>query len=142
MNVPSTTAHHVEKPRSGLDNVVAAATATGTISTTPGQPVEFNHAINYVNKIKNRFQGQPEIYKNFLEILHKYQKEQKSIKDVSVYHVNTVNIQVLLIITVSQAQGLSNANLHGTEQEVKQLMKNQANERTHNDSNQEEVSLQ
>lgn len=109
------------------------------------QPVEFNHAINYVNKIKvgkhfslensgfkekregrgeeeesvrgegrwgrgvgnhctqadcvethvkfmiltcfhsllqNRFQGQPEIYKAFLEILHTYQKEQKNIKEV------------------------------------------------------------
>uniref|UniRef100_H2YZP3 Histone deacetylase interacting domain-containing protein n=1 Tax=Ciona savignyi TaxID=51511 RepID=H2YZP3_CIOSA len=43
-----------------------------------GQPVEFNHAINYVNKIKNRFQGQPDIYKAFLEILHKYQKEQRN----------------------------------------------------------------
>ncbi|EDO41458.1 predicted protein, partial [Nematostella vectensis] len=47
------------------------------------QPVEFNHAINYVNKIKNRFQGQPEIYKAFLEILHTYQKEQKNIKEAA-----------------------------------------------------------
>ena len=46
-----------------------------------GQPVEFNHAINYVNKIKNRFQNQPDIYKAFLEILHKYQKEQRNVKD-------------------------------------------------------------
>ncbi|CAG5127145.1 unnamed protein product, partial [Candidula unifasciata] len=46
-----------------------------------GQPVEFNHAINYVNKIKNRFQGQPDIYKQFLEILHTYQKEQRLTKD-------------------------------------------------------------
>ncbi|KAL5019521.1 hypothetical protein ScPMuIL_002413 [Solemya velum] len=45
------------------------------------QPVEFNHAINYVNKIKNRFQGQPEIYKAFLEILHTYQKEQRNLKE-------------------------------------------------------------
>lgn len=44
------------------------------------QPVEFNHAINYVNKIKNRFQGQPDIYKQFLEILHTYQKEQRNLK--------------------------------------------------------------
>ncbi|XP_068710577.1 paired amphipathic helix protein Sin3a-like isoform X1 [Montipora foliosa] len=47
------------------------------------QPVEFNHAINYVNKIKNRFQGQPDIYKAFLEILHTYQKEQKNIKEAA-----------------------------------------------------------
>ncbi|XP_037110600.1 SIN3 transcription regulator family member Aa [Syngnathus acus] len=45
------------------------------------QPVEFNHAINYVNKIKNRFQGQPNIYKAFLEILHTYQKEQRNAKE-------------------------------------------------------------
>lgn len=46
------------------------------------QPVEFNHAISYVNKIKNRFHNQPEKYKRFLEILHTYQKEQKINKEV------------------------------------------------------------
>ncbi|XP_062404501.1 paired amphipathic helix protein Sin3a-like isoform X2 [Sardina pilchardus] len=59
------------------------------VSSTPAsapplqnnQPVEFNHAINYVNKIKNRFQGQPDIYKAFLEILHTYQKEQRNAKE-------------------------------------------------------------
>ena len=45
-------------------------------------PVEFNHAISYVNKIKNRFQDRPEIYKQFLEILQTYQREQKPIQDV------------------------------------------------------------
>lgn len=88
--------------------------------TQQSQPVEFNHAINYVNKIKvsfaffitliifplsyslisfarnttefkdshalcfflqNRFQGQPDKYKRFLEILHTYQKEQRTLKD-------------------------------------------------------------
>uniref|UniRef100_A0A672Q1G2 Paired amphipathic helix protein Sin3a-like n=1 Tax=Sinocyclocheilus grahami TaxID=75366 RepID=A0A672Q1G2_SINGR len=52
-------------------------TPVNSIPTAPplqnNQPVEFNHAISYVNKIKNRFQGQPNIYKSFLEILHKYQ---------------------------------------------------------------------
>lgn len=43
--------------------------------------MEFNHAINYVNKIKNRFQGQPDIYKQFLEILHTYQKEQRHTRE-------------------------------------------------------------
>lgn len=52
--------------------------------TSPhNQPVEFNHAINYVNKIKNRFQGQPDKYKKFLEILHTYQKEQKTFKEMN-----------------------------------------------------------
>uniref|UniRef100_A0AAV2L2D7 Paired amphipathic helix protein Sin3a n=1 Tax=Knipowitschia caucasica TaxID=637954 RepID=A0AAV2L2D7_KNICA len=57
---------------------------SGTPSGAPlqnNQPVEFNHAINYVNKIKNRFQGQPDIYKAFLEILHTYQKEQRNAKE-------------------------------------------------------------
>ncbi|CAH2273379.1 paired amphipathic helix Sin3a isoform X1 [Pelobates cultripes] len=56
-----------------------AAAATPTMQNN--QPVEFNHAINYVNKIKNRFQGQPDIYKAFLEILHTYQKEQRNAKE-------------------------------------------------------------
>ncbi|XP_053964982.1 uncharacterized protein LOC128867607 isoform X2 [Anastrepha ludens] len=47
------------------------------------QPVEFNHAISYVNKIKSRFQNKPEKYKKFLEILHTYQKEQKVVKEGS-----------------------------------------------------------
>lgn len=46
-------------------------------------PVEFNHAINYVNKIKNRFSSEPDTYKQFLEILQTYQKEQKPIQEVS-----------------------------------------------------------
>ncbi|XP_055637033.1 paired amphipathic helix protein Sin3a isoform X2 [Toxorhynchites rutilus septentrionalis] len=50
-------------------------------NSTPNQPVEFNHAITYVNKIKNRFHSQPEKYKRFLEILHTYQKEQKIYKE-------------------------------------------------------------
>ncbi|PLW57131.1 hypothetical protein PCANC_01945 [Puccinia coronata f. sp. avenae] len=39
------------------------------------KPVEFNYAINYVNKIKHRFIDQPEIYKTFLEILQTYQRD-------------------------------------------------------------------
>ncbi|KAL8949911.1 MAG: hypothetical protein Q9222_004024 [Ikaeria aurantiellina] len=55
-------------------------------SLTPGLdkrgPVEFNHAIGYVNKIKNRFSTQPDIYKQFLEILQTYQRDLKPIQDV------------------------------------------------------------
>jgi len=50
-------------------------------SATTGPPVEFNHAIQYVNKIKVCYQSQPEIYKSFLDILHKYQNEQKMLKE-------------------------------------------------------------
>jgi len=73
-------------------------------------PVEFNHAISYVNKIKvcidlvetgpitglgsqisnvsgltswqNRFHAEPDIYKQFLEILQTYQRESKPIQEV------------------------------------------------------------
>eukprot|EP00117_Sycon_ciliatum_P016959 scpid21185/ scgid16167/ Paired amphipathic helix protein Sin3a; Histone deacetylase complex subunit Sin3a; Transcriptional corepressor Sin3a len=58
------------------------AAASGNAGNSGSEPVEFNHAISYVNKIKNRFQRQPEIYKSFLEILHTYQKEQKSMSEV------------------------------------------------------------
>ncbi len=44
---------------------------------------EFHHAINYLSKIKNRFSDDPETYKQFLEILQTYQKEQKHVSDVS-----------------------------------------------------------
>lgn len=74
-------------------------------SLTPGPekrgPVEFNHAIGYVNKIKvnipsyihmmyhahvtpqqNRYSTQPDVYKQFLEILQTYQRDLKPIQDV------------------------------------------------------------
>ncbi|KAF8336326.1 uncharacterized protein EI90DRAFT_3119621 [Cantharellus anzutake] len=47
----------------------------------PVQP-EFNHAIQFVNKIKNRFAQETETYKQFLEILQKYQKEQRPYQEV------------------------------------------------------------
>ncbi|KAI0673570.1 hypothetical protein C8Q78DRAFT_1067868 [Trametes maxima] len=44
---------------------------------------EFGHAINYLNKIKLRYQDDPETYKQFLEILQTYQKEQRHVQDQS-----------------------------------------------------------
>lgn len=46
------------------------------------QPVEFNQAMNYVNKIKKRFAGDDRVYKAFLEILNQYRKGQQSIGQV------------------------------------------------------------
>ncbi|RWS25812.1 Paired amphipathic helix protein Sin3a-like protein, partial [Leptotrombidium deliense] len=87
-------AHHAPQTQSGntihgsgapnalsLNSAGNNGSASGNSSASGTQPVEFNHAINYVNKIKNRFQGQPEVYKQFLEILHAYQKEQKILKE-------------------------------------------------------------
>ncbi|MCJ1313047.1 Transcriptional regulatory protein sin3 [Agyrium rufum] len=75
---------------SGAEQQIGMAPAAFTPNGTPATlynvekrgPVEFNHAITYVNKIKNRFAGQPEIYKQFLEILQTYQRESKPIQDV------------------------------------------------------------
>ncbi|CAF1233447.1 unnamed protein product [Rotaria sordida] len=66
-----------------ISNVNTSTQATTVEkSSSGGQPVEFNHAINYVNKIKNRFHQSPNIYKTFLEILHTYQKQQKDAKEI------------------------------------------------------------
>lgn len=52
---------------------------------------EFNHAIQYLNKIKARFADDPDIYKQFLEMLQTYQKEQRQLQDSQVY----LQVQVL-----------------------------------------------
>ncbi|KAF6159836.1 hypothetical protein GIB67_032920 [Kingdonia uniflora] len=48
----------------------------------PKKPVEFEEAINFVNKIKTRFQNDDHVYKSFLDILNQYRKEHKSIAEV------------------------------------------------------------
>eukprot|EP01137_Pigoraptor_chileana_P015243 Opistho-2@70936 len=70
-------------PASGVPVAAGApGAAGGSPPPSSRRPVEFHHAINYVNKIKTRFANQPEIYKQFLEILHTYQKEQRTAKEV------------------------------------------------------------
>lgn len=65
-------------------HMAAPSTTAGPSSDNSAirPPMEFNHAINYVNKIKNRFVRDPETYKSFLEILQTYQKEGRAIQDV------------------------------------------------------------
>lgn len=41
--------------KQSITNVNTSTQAAPTEKSSTGQPVEFNHAINYVNKIKNRF---------------------------------------------------------------------------------------
>ena len=50
--------------------------------STRAQPVEFDQAINYVNKIKDRFRAKESVYKNFLEILNQYRHSHKGITEV------------------------------------------------------------
>lgn len=78
---------------SGLGSVTAAAQAANPSrpgNVTPGPQLEFNHAITFVNKIKNRFNSDPDTYKQFLEILQTYQKDGRDIAEVSQYHVSAL----------------------------------------------------
>ncbi|KAG6486831.1 hypothetical protein ZIOFF_055411 [Zingiber officinale] len=46
------------------------------------KPVEFEEAIDFVNKIKSRFENDEHVYKSFLDILNMYRRENKSIHEV------------------------------------------------------------
>lgn len=60
--------------------VTQNSTSKSQTSLQPGSEFGFNHALNYVNKIKHRFSAKPEIYQQFLEILHTYQRDQHATK--------------------------------------------------------------
>ncbi|KAJ1690633.1 hypothetical protein LUZ63_014788 [Rhynchospora breviuscula] len=44
--------------------------------------VEFEDAMKFVNKIKNRFQHEVHVYNSFLAILNNYRKDNNTIKDI------------------------------------------------------------
>ncbi|KAF5694432.1 hypothetical protein FGLOB1_14213 [Fusarium globosum] len=72
--------------------------------------VALNDAINYVKKIKDRFQDKPEIYKQFLAILQAYQREQKPTHDVYI-EVATYSARFLTYLEILNnfyQNGLSN----------------------------------
>eukprot|EP00178_Gracilaria_changii_P019033 TRINITY_DN55456_c0_g1_i1.p1 TRINITY_DN55456_c0_g1~~TRINITY_DN55456_c0_g1_i1.p1 ORF type:complete len:1939 (-),score=331.33 TRINITY_DN55456_c0_g1_i1:3234-9050(-) len=74
------------KPAGQNDNAAAAlrgfATPMQPSTTIQGKPIEFEQAVSYVNKIKSRFAEDEAVYKDFLNILQTYQKEQKDITEV------------------------------------------------------------
>lgn len=47
------------------------------------QQQEFQHAVGYVAKIKERFKDTPQVYAEFLDILHDYQAKKVPIKTIS-----------------------------------------------------------
>ncbi|EGF99814.1 uncharacterized protein MELLADRAFT_94093 [Melampsora larici-populina 98AG31] len=57
-------------------------TASTDASKSTVKPLEFNHAITYVNKIKNRYSSDPKTYQTFLDILQTYQRDAKPIQEV------------------------------------------------------------
>lgn len=60
-------------PLTSRESQNQATTSSVSPPASETSPVEFDSAISYVNKIKNRFLDHPEIYRAFLEILHTYQ---------------------------------------------------------------------
>ncbi|XP_013856200.1 paired amphipathic helix protein Sin3b isoform X2 [Austrofundulus limnaeus] len=68
-------------PLTSREGQTQATTSSVSPPASETSPVEFDSAISYVNKIKNRFLDRPEIYRSFLEILHTYQKEQLEVKE-------------------------------------------------------------
>ncbi|KDR85669.1 hypothetical protein GALMADRAFT_234672 [Galerina marginata CBS 339.88] len=83
----------------GLQNPQTTAAAASVLNNLNNKnhpvekqpPGEFNHAIQYLNKIKARYGDDPNTYKNFLDILQTYQKEQRHAQDSQVY----VQVQML-----------------------------------------------
>ncbi|KAI0718857.1 hypothetical protein C8T65DRAFT_637162 [Cerioporus squamosus] len=73
----------LQSPAMGGRDDAALLGSLNTRQTEKAQNGEFHHAINYLSKIKNRFSDDPETYKQFLEILQTYQKEQRHIQDQS-----------------------------------------------------------
>ncbi|XP_052743030.1 paired amphipathic helix protein Sin3a isoform X3 [Bicyclus anynana] len=84
---PANTLHHISQAHQQIEAAAihhppgSIANTGGAHNATAGQPVEFNHAIEYVNKIKSRFSRQPDKYKRFLEILHAYQRGHREVKE-------------------------------------------------------------
>lgn len=65
--------------------------------TPTKKTVRFGEAIDFVNKIKTRFQGNDHVYKSFLYILDMYGKKTKTIKEVNQEIVNLFGDQIDLI---------------------------------------------
>lgn len=59
-------------------------TAVESNGNGQAQTLEFQRAISYVNKVKTRYQGEPEVYKQFLEILQRFQSGPPDKGDVTV----------------------------------------------------------
>lgn len=67
--------------RAGKDHLQSSS-SNFLLQGGPGQAGEFNHAIQYLKKIKLRYADDQATYKTFLEILQAYQKEQRHSHDV------------------------------------------------------------
>ena len=60
------------------ENFASSSSTTSAPTARDILPGTFDHAINFVNKVKERFLDQPDKYRRFLRILHKYQRDTQS----------------------------------------------------------------
>ncbi|KAI8874130.1 PAH2 domain-containing protein, partial [Ramicandelaber brevisporus] len=60
----------------------AASIGGPQAAQTPAAPTTTPAAINYVNRIKDRFRHQPDVYQRFLDILQSFQRESRPIDEV------------------------------------------------------------
>lgn len=60
-------------PTPAVTPVVATPTQSSGSATKTKPTIEFNHAVQYVAKVKHIFKDDPEVYSEFLDILHDYQ---------------------------------------------------------------------
>lgn len=67
----------------GTNSPALSNTTSIDASKSTAKPLEFNHAITYVNKIKNRYSGDPKTYQTFLDILQTYQRDARPIQEVN-----------------------------------------------------------
>ena len=84
-HIPPAGSHPYNAQVAGASNIISSMNDPSRKIDSSGSkrvPVEFDHAITYVNKIKARFANKPETYRTFLEILQNYQKEEKPIAEV------------------------------------------------------------
>ncbi|KAG6849975.1 hypothetical protein H0H93_002977 [Arthromyces matolae] len=98
---------HVQQPpyepsySPGFQNPQTTAAANVLVGSNNKNPVEaqpaeeFNHAIHYLNKIKARYSDDANTYKQFLDILQTYQKEQRHLQDPSFQSQVYVQVQLL-----------------------------------------------
>lgn len=61
---PPSLVHRPATPMQDVEQITEGA--------APGRPI--NHAIDFVNRIKHRYQHEPEVYRSFLNVLQAYQR--------------------------------------------------------------------
>lgn len=92
----------VRSNHSGPSRVSVDVAIRSSSSTIQNQPVTlptFNNAINFVNKVKNRFRDQPDKYRSFLDILHTYQRDVQPFNENSTRRAGSLEIDVFVKVT-------------------------------------------